>query len=126
MASRFFQSCHNKSNSAFAFCEAEFTFNLYTLCFITFLTQRLSGLSFIPTGVLKSVRLICLLLYLYIFIAPIIQKCKGFCRFRHFPLHLLYHIFPQKSAIMRIFICSVGINLISFENISRSVLINDC
>lgn len=34
MASLFFQSCHNKFNSAFAFGEAEFAFNLYSIRFI--------------------------------------------------------------------------------------------
>ena len=66
-----------------------------------FFIQRLLGLSFIPIGVLESVKLICLLLYLYIFITPIKQKCKVFCCFQHFPLHLLYHkLFKCKDFVL--------------------------
>lgn len=54
MTSRFFQSCHSKFNSAFAFGKAEFAFNLYSLCFINVILLFITNFVFLGSAESRS------------------------------------------------------------------------
>ena len=72
---------------------------LYGYEIVLFPTSTCSSFKFMPTGCLKSARLICPLLYRYI-ASP---KCKAFARFFSFFLHSLYHKWPAMSCAARLF-----------------------